>query len=84
VQTGLFTPRIRDLGYDVAISAFWGLGGAQMFWNGIPVLPGDENWGNRIIAAYAAYHGGGKIDGCLVITLMDVWVLLTTSQLRPR
>jgi len=75
VQTELFTPRIRDLGYEVAISAFWGLGGRQMFWNNMPVLPGDDNYGNRLVAAYAAYHGGGDIRNCLVITLMDVWVL---------
>ncbi|HEU4864982.1 MAG TPA: glycosyltransferase [Actinomycetota bacterium] len=75
VQTALFTPRIRDLGYDVAISAFFGLEGAQMFWEGMPVLPGDGNWGNRFVASYAAYHGGGNPKGCLTITLMDVWVL---------
>ena len=27
-QTAMFVPRIADLGYDVAISAFWGLGAA--------------------------------------------------------
>lgn len=75
IQTALFTPRIRDLGYQVAISAFWGLGGSQMWWEGMPVLPGDDNWGNRLVAAYAAFHGRGDAKGCLTLTLMDVWVL---------
>lgn len=75
IQTALFTPKIRDLGYEVAISAFFGLEGAQMWWDGMPVLPGDQNWGNRFVASYAAYHGSGDPKGCLTITLMDVWVL---------
>jgi glycosyltransferase involved in cell wall biosynthesis len=75
VQTALFTPRIRDLGYEMVISAFFGLEGAQMWWEGMPVLPGDQNWGNRFVASYAAYHGSGNPKGCLTITLMDVWVL---------
>jgi glycosyltransferase involved in cell wall biosynthesis len=75
VQTALFCPRIRDLGYQVAISAFYGLEGSQMWWGGMPVLPGDENWGNRFVASWAAYHGSGNPKRCLTITLMDVWVL---------
>lgn len=71
-QTAEFTPRLRDLGHDVAISAFWGLGGQPIEWQGMPVYPGDENWGNRTLARLAKHHGG---DDCLVITLMDVWVL---------
>lgn len=74
-QTGLFTPKIRALGHDIAISAFWGLGGSRMEWQGMKVLPGDENWGNRLLPAYAAYHAEGEPSDCQVITLMDVWVL---------
>jgi glycosyltransferase involved in cell wall biosynthesis len=69
-QTRLFAPRIRDLGHDVAISAYWGLDGAAIGWEGMKVLPGDEQWGNRSLPLYAAVH-----EAELVITLMDVWVL---------
>lgn len=69
-QTGLFARRLRDLGHDVAISAVWGLGGAVLDFEGIPVYPSDENWGNLLLPAYAKKH---RAD--LVITLGDVWVL---------
>lgn len=83
-QTALFTPKIRALGNDVAISAFWGLGGSKMEWEGMKVYPGDENWGNRLLPAYAAHHAEGEPTGCQIITLMDVWVLNNDahSQLR--
>ncbi len=82
VQTAIFAPRIRDLGYDLAISAFWGLGGAKMEWDGITVLPADENWGNRLLPAYAAWWADGEPSDCLVITLMDVWVLKNYPAFR--
>jgi glycosyltransferase involved in cell wall biosynthesis len=69
-QTRLFTPRIRDLGHDVAISAYWGLDGAAISWEGMKVFPGDEQWGNRSLPLYADVH-----QAEVVITLMDVWVL---------
>ena len=72
-QTALFTPRIRDIGHDVAISAMWGLGGAQLDWHGMRVYPSDDKWGNRTLPAIADHHAAG--DRVLVLTLMDVWVL---------
>jgi glycosyltransferase involved in cell wall biosynthesis len=69
-QTALFTPRIRDAGHDVAISSIWGLGGAVLQWEGMPVYPSDEAWGNMLLPAYADHV---KADA--VISLMDVWVL---------
>lgn len=69
-QTATFTPRIRDLGHDIAISAYWGLGGSVIKWDGITVYPGDEQWGNRLLPMLVNHHGAD-----VVITLMDVWVL---------
>lgn len=69
-QTAIFAPRLRDAGHDVAISSIWGLGGAMLAWDGMPVYPADENWGNLLLNDYAKHF---KAD--TVITLMDVWVL---------
>jgi len=73
VQTALFTPRIRDAGHDVAISATWGLGGSPQMWNGIPVFPADEQWGNVTLPRLAQHWGDN--EECLVIFLGDVWPL---------
>ena len=38
-QTRTFVPRIKDLGHDMAVLAFYGLEGAQINWQGIPIYP---------------------------------------------
>lgn len=75
MQTGLFTPELAKH-YDVAISAFYGLEGARIVWNDIPVYPGlGGEFGSDYIADHAKSHfEGGPRDG-LVVTLLDVWVL---------
>ncbi len=82
VQTALFVPRMVAAGHELAISAFWGLAGAALEWNGLKIYPADESWGNRLLPAYAAHHGEGDVQGCQVITLMDVWVLRNFGALR--
>ena len=74
-QTALFAPRIRDAGHDVAISAFWGVGGSRITWEGMTVYPGDRDYGNDWLPMLAADHGNGDPSSVQVITLMDVWVL---------
>lgn len=70
-QTAQLAPRLVSLGYEVIISAYWGLAAAQTNWNGIPILPGGQGaYGEDIIAAHAR-----NVRADLVITLMDVWVL---------
>ncbi|HXO84524.1 MAG TPA: glycosyltransferase [Gemmatimonadales bacterium] len=69
-QTRLFASRVRDLGHDVAISAYWGLEDHVFGWEGMTVYPGDGQYGNRSLPMYAEHH-----DAELVITLLDVWVL---------
>ena len=73
-QTAMFTRKLKDH-YNLAISAFWGLSGGIVPWNGIPVLPSDDpsGYGNSTIREHINMFGGG--DPVTVITLMDVWVL---------
>jgi glycosyltransferase involved in cell wall biosynthesis len=75
-QTSLFAPLLNDH-YDVAISAFYGLAGARLRWNDIPVLPGMEPlYGNEWLVEHARHWFDDKNPrGGLVVTLMDVWVL---------
>jgi glycosyltransferase involved in cell wall biosynthesis len=69
-QTKLFAPRIKSLGHDITITAFYGLEGGTLEWNGIPVLPrGREPYGMDITARHAE-HVGAQV----IISLMDAWV----------
>lgn len=74
-QTAIFTPRLARIVDSLAISAFYGVHGGIVPWNGIPVLPpAFDAYGNDTIQphAEAAFKG---MDKGLVITLCDVWVL---------
>lgn len=74
-QCSLFAPRLAEH-VDLAVSAFYGLGGSRLVWNGIPIYPGlDPTYGNEVIQAHARAHFGGDLRGGTVLTLMDVWVL---------
>jgi glycosyltransferase involved in cell wall biosynthesis len=75
-QTGLFAPYLAER-YDLAISSFFGLEGAPLKWEGIPVLPGmgGASFGAESMLAHAEEHFDGDPRGGLVATLMDVWVL---------
>lgn len=70
-QTRTFTKRIAELGHKVSITAFYGLEGGILTWDGIPVYPkGRDMWGNDIAAAHTRQFGGR-----VLITLVDSWVL---------
>ena len=74
-QTGLFAPRLNQH-YDVGISAFYGLEGARLNWNGIITYPGmSPDMGNKTLLPHAKAHFGGDVRNGLVVTLLDVWVL---------
>lgn len=69
--------------YDLAVSAFYGLEGNLIPWNGIPVLPGmGQTHGNETILPHARTFFGGDLRGGMVVTLMDVWVLDPTVWSR--
>ena len=74
-QTALFAPSIAKH-YDMAISSFYGLEGAPIIWEGIPVLPGlGGQFGDDWLLKHAERFFGGNPREGLVVTLMDVWVL---------
>lgn len=74
-QTGLFLPHLKDR-YDVAVSSFYGLEGAPIKWNGVPVFPGvGGTYGDEHLVRHAARWFNGDPRAGLVVTLMDVWVL---------
>lgn len=82
-QTATFAPRLRDLGHDVAISAYYGLNGSTLRWNGISCYPGyAAPYGVDVIVTHALDHF--DVEGLsfpeaaasgLILTLTDVWVL---------
>lgn len=70
-QVKLLAPRLKAAGHDVAVSAFYGLSGSAITWEGIPILPaGQAPYGTDVLAAHARNHGAD-----VVITLMDFWKL---------
>ena len=69
-QTATFTPRLRDLGHELILSAFWGLQGAVWEWDGMPVYPSDDQWGHLYLPEIMRQHAPAQL-----ITLMDVWPL---------
>ncbi len=75
-QVKLLAPRLQAAGHDVAISAFYGLSGSPIMWEGIPILPaGAREFGVDVLPYHAANHGAE-----LVITLMDFWKLAPVAE----
>ena len=70
-QCNLFAQRIKALGHEVAIIAFYGLEGGTLVWNGIPVYPkAYDPYGNDI---WAAHSENFRAD--ISISNLDTWVL---------
>lgn len=70
VQSKHFIPRIRDLGHDVSMLAFYGLEGGTLDWDGIRLYP-------RAVHPYGqdAVRGTAEFVGAdIVLSLMDAWV----------
>jgi FkbM family methyltransferase len=81
-QTATFTPRIKSLGHDLAISAYYGIQGFKMSWQGITCYPAyAKSYGSDVIVPHAIDHFGGGpghsfrdvADKGVIITLGDVW-----------
>jgi glycosyltransferase involved in cell wall biosynthesis len=71
------------MGHDVAISAFFGLGGAPLRWDDLLVYPGSmDGYGNDVVTAHAAHHFGGAAADGVVITLVDAWVMNPRTMAR--
>ena len=73
-QTAAFAPHLKEH-FNLGISAFYGLEGNILPWEGIPVMPGlGMTHGNEAIMEHVNVFLGEPRNG-LVVTLMDVWVL---------
>jgi glycosyltransferase involved in cell wall biosynthesis len=71
VQTALFAPRIKALGYEVSITAYYGLEGAVLTWNDMPVFPkAYDPYANDIMSANAK-----AFNSDIMLTNMDTWVI---------
>jgi glycosyltransferase involved in cell wall biosynthesis len=70
-QTRTFVPRLQAAGHNMTITAFYGIEGGILNWDGIQVYPkGRAAWGNDVAAAHTRHSGGN-----VLITLVDAWVL---------
>ena len=69
-QTAEFTPRLKGLGHEMAITCFYGVQGAPMQQNGILLLPaGRDAYGLDVIAADAEWFNAD-----IVLSLVDNWI----------
>lgn len=71
-QTELFVKRIRDLGHDIAIAAYWGIQGGRVESDGITIYPAAASGGidYESMAVPAKHHNAD-----VIISLMDIWAL---------
>lgn len=82
-QCGQLAQRLALAGHDPAISAFYGLNGASLNWNGMMVFPaGYDVYSNDVLVSHATQHFDGDPYGGLVITLVDVYVLQSEQLAR--
>jgi FkbM family methyltransferase len=79
VQTKIFTPRIKALGHDVNIFAFYGLEGGVLKWHGMNVFPRHAHiYGQDIVSSHAE-----STNRQVIISLMDAWVF-QSSQIKNK
>ena len=74
-QTRLFLPRIRDLGYDPAVSATSCIFGTRLPWEGMTIYPMlSDPYGREMLFGNAKHFFNGNIKSGLVISFLDIWV----------
>lgn len=79
-QTKLITKRLKSLlNHEVQITAFYGLNGAVLNWEGAHVYPGAHHLYGMDVASANASHFGAR----LLITLMDSWVCEPSALQTP-
>lgn len=74
-QTKQLAPRIAALGHEVSLTAFYGLEGGVLDWNGIPVYPKGSAPGPHGIDVTAMAQNARHFKADLIISLLDVWVM---------
>lgn len=76
VQTALACERLAAAGHQVAVSAFYGLNGSALDWQGIRVYPSARDpYGNDVVHGHALQHFAGQLRGGLTVSLVDAWIL---------
>ena len=59
--------------HDVAISAYYGLHGSTLEWNGMTIYPGgNRTYGQDVVERHAEHHFKGERG--IILTVLDVWV----------
>lgn len=75
-QTKLLARQLKELGHEVAISAFYGLAGAPITWEDMPIFPGgNASYGTDVLPYHATNFGAD-----VIITLMDFWKLRPCAE----
>lgn len=75
-QAAILVDQLQALGHEVGVSAFWGLAGGTIEWNGIPVYPGGRHdFGIDVLLNHAGHFGAD-----LVVTLMDTYKMLPAAE----
>jgi len=70
VQTGLFLPKLREMGHEVSCLCYYGLEGNLINFGGITCYPkGAHPYGMDVMHAHAKNFNAG-----IVFSLMDSWV----------
>ncbi len=78
VEIAQLADRLTAAGHDVAVSSTFGQQGGAGTWHGMNVYPnGWEANGNDSLHLHATHHFGGNELGGWIITLLDVWALVT-------
>ncbi len=68
-QCSMFAKLLQEQGHEPGVSAFWGLNGSFLTWQGIPVWPGGvDGYGNDVILENARMHFDGDPFGGVVTT----------------
>jgi len=78
VQTGLLARRLADNGHEVAVLAYFGLEGAQLAWEGIPVFPRSRHPASQDFMVPLAK----QLSANAVIAITDAWVIETQRFAR--
>lgn len=70
-QVAEFAPRLRDAGYEMAVSCFFGLEGNKIMLDGITCYPKiADTWGADAMVNHAI-----NFQADIVMTLQDLWVV---------
>lgn len=86
-QAGLFLPRLRDLGHDMAISASYGTDSSPVMWDGIKVYPKTPyaHAGEDVVIGHYQDFGADIVVAFLCQWTLhpEIWREMRTLHLAP-